>query len=353
MLRLIFYLSKIFIARWLVTIFGMVVLVGLLDSLANASAIAASSDQGSAFRYMALRAPILYDLVFLFSIMLALLLTYVSLIRRNELVAFQAQGLSVLAQIRALSPIVLIVSTASLFLIDRALPPSVQALNAWGIGEYEEGTVSEENPLWVNDNGMFIRMKGRIGLNTLTDLTFFQRDSTGYIERVTWTQRAVYNGQGWTLGPTDTLVVDNAQGPPPLLTVWKTSQTPLLIDKLAAEPRDLALSDLSAFASFRGSGSRPSVAYKVWHMKRLSLPFAALAMLLLAVPIMQRLGRRDTGTAELIMGVGISFLYMIVDGIIVTMGTNGALFPFLAATGASITLAAIGLYLWLRQEILA
>jgi len=76
-------------------------------------------------------------------------------------------------------------------------------------------------------------------------------------------------------------------------------------------------------------------------------------MLLLAAPIMQRLGRRDTGTAELIIGVGISFLYMIVDGIIVTMGSNGALSPSIAALGASVTLAGIGLYLWLRQEILA
>lgn len=354
MLRLMLYLSKIFMARWLVTIFGMVVLVGLLDSLANASAISASADQGGALRYMLLRAPIIYDLVFLFSVMLSLLLTFVSLIRRNELVAIQALGLSVFAQIRALTPIVLLISGASVLLIDRTLPPSVQALNAWGIGEYEEGTVSEDQPLWVNDNSLFVRMKGRDGLDVLKDLTFFHRDRDGYIERVSWARTATYNGsKGWTLEGIDTLTVDNAQAPPPPMTAWVTNQTPLLIDKLAAEPRDLALTDLSAFAAFRGSGSRPSASYKVWYLKRISLPFASLAMLFLAAPLMQRLGRRDTGTLELIIGVGISFLYMIIDGIIVTMGSNGALMPAIAALGASITLACIGLYLWLRQEILA
>ena len=113
MRRLIIYISKIFLARWLVTIFGMVVLVGLLDSLANASAIAASGTEGGALRYMMLRAPVIYDLVFLFSVMLALLLTFVSLIRRNELVAIQGIGLSVFAQVRALMPVVLVVSVAS------------------------------------------------------------------------------------------------------------------------------------------------------------------------------------------------------------------------------------------------
>jgi len=353
MLRLVFYVSKIFLARWVLTIFGMVVLVGLLDSLANASAIAASSGEGGALRYMMLRAPVFYDLVFLFSVLLALLLTFVSLIRRNELVAVQGLGLSVFAQVRMLAPVILLVSIASVFLVDRTLPPSVQALNAWGIGEYKEGTVSEDQPLWLNDNGLFVRMKGRVGLDVLTDLTFFHRDTEGYLQRVTWAKSANYTGQGWALESTETLVVDNAETPPPPIQDWVTGQTPLLIDKLAAEPRDLALSDLSAFAAFRGSGSRPSASYKVWWLKRLSLPFSALALLLFSAPIMQRLGRRDTGTVELIIGVGIGFLFMIVDGIIITMGSNGALLPSIAALGAPVTLAGIGLYLWLRQEILA
>ena len=127
--------------------------------------------------------------------------------------------------------------------------------------------------------------------------------------------------------------------------VWETNQTPFLIDKLAAEPRDLALSDLAAFASFRGSGSRPSVSYQVWRLKRLGLPFSAVALLLLAAPIMQRLGRRDSGTPELILGVGLTFIFMIVDGIMVTMGSNGAVPAFIAALGASIVIAAVGLYL--------
>jgi len=174
----------------------MVVLVGLLDSLANASSIAAS-EEGSALRYMILRAPVIFDLVFLFSLMLALLLTFVSLIRRNELVAVQGLGLSVFAQIRMLTPVVLIVSIASVFFIDRTLPPSVQALNAWGIAEYKQGTVSEDHPLWLNDNGLFIRMKGRTGLNVLLDLTFFHRDQAGYLQRVTWAEGATYNGADW------------------------------------------------------------------------------------------------------------------------------------------------------------
>ena len=352
MRRFIVYFSKLFLVNWLVVTFGMVALVGLLDSLANASAIAESTDQGGALRYVTLRAPIIFDQIFLFALMLSLLLTYVSLIRRNELVAVQGMGLSVFAQIRAIMPVVLGVSILAGIFIDRTLPPSVQALNAWGIGEYEDGTVSEEDPLWVNDDGLFVRMKGRIGLETLTDLTFFHRDKAGYLQRVTWAKRAHYANKSWTLEGIETVTVDNADAPPPAISKWETSQTPQLIDKLAAEPRDLAVGDLASFASLRGSGSRPSAAYKVWRIKRLSLPLSGLAMLLIAVPIMQRLGRRDTGTIQLVIGVGISFLFMIFDGILTTTGATGSFAPIIAALATPLVLAGAGLYLALRQEVL-
>ncbi|MEL6325037.1 MAG: LptF/LptG family permease, partial [Pseudomonadota bacterium] len=324
-MRLGLYVSQIFLMRWLVTVFGMVVLVGLLDSLANASEISASGMDGGALRYMQLRMPIIFDQVFLFTLMLAILLTYVSLIRRNELVAFQSFGLSVLAQVRAFAPAVLGVALFAALVIDRLVPPAVQALNDWGIGEYGGQIFDGDDKLWLNDRGLFVSIEGRSGLNTLTGLTFFQRNEDGYVDGVTWADRAEYAGGSWELEGLSSLTVEGAPDEWQPLTEWDTAQTPLVIDKLAAEPRDLSIADLQDFARLRGSGSRPSAAYRVWYLSRVSLPFSALALLLVAAPIMQRLGRRDSGTGALIVGIGITFLFMILDGITKTLGAAGAL----------------------------
>ena len=353
MWRLGLYISRIFLARWLVTAFGMVVLTGLLDSLANASEISSSGRDGGAWLYMRLRMPIIFDQVFLFTLMLALLLTYVSLIRRNELVALQSMGLSVLAQVRYLAPAVLGVAGLAMFIIDRWVPPSVQALNDWGIGEYGGQIFDGGEKLWLNDNGLFVAIEGRDGLNALTGLTFFQRTEDGHVEGVTWADRAEFQGDHWTLEGASALLVEGAGPLQSPLPRWDTKQTPLVIDKLAAEPRDLSLADLQELASLRGSGSRPSAAYRVWRLARLSLPFSALALLLVAAPVMQRLGRRDSGTGGLIAGIGMTFLFMVIDGIAKTMGAAGALPVIPAALFFSILLAGIGLYLWLRQEVLA
>lgn len=352
MLRLIVYLSQLFLSRFLITAIGMVVLAGLLDSLANAPEISASGRSWGPLVYVWLRMPIIFDQIFLFALMLALLLTFVSLIRRNELVALQGVGLSIFAQIRALAPIVFGICVISTIYINRVLPGSVQALNDWGIAEYEGGNVSRDEPLWINDANLFVRLNGRSGLNILTGLTFFQRGPDGHVLGVTWADQATYNGTNWALDGISSLTVDGVDRPPQALVVWDTTQTPFTIDKLAAEPRNLSMQDTRAFASFRGSGSRPSASYQVWYFKRLILPASGLAILLLSAPLMQRVGRRETGTAALILGVGIGFLFIMIDGIFATTGSNGALTPFIAAIGPTAILAGAGLYLWLRQEIL-
>jgi len=110
------------------------------------------------------------------------------------------------------------------------------------------------------------------------------------------------------------------------------------------------MADLLDLAALRGSGSRPSAAYRVWHLSRLTLPLSALALLMFAAPVMQRLGRRDSGTGALIIGIGVTFLFVMFNGIAITMGAAGALPAIPAALFFTVLIGGVGMYLWLRQE---
>ena len=359
MLKFFTYLSKIFLITWLMTVFGFLVLIGLLDSLANGGDIL-SGDGGfsNTFRYMMLRAPVIFDRIFVFTIVVAILLTFVKLIRQHELVALLGFGISVPKQIMLLTPVVLAAGFTSITFIDYAIAPAVRSLQAWGIGEYKVKNITPNNPLWLEDNRRIIRAEKRINYEELGNLEIYQRSETGQVEDVLWAEKAVYKAPNWELVGVQSLPIKGAEGDPrmPLRSaapeIWETAQTPMTIARLAAEPRDLSLSEMRQFKKPGNSGSKPRFAYSFWHAHRMTRPLAAWILLLCAVPMMQRTGRQDTGDKALIIGISMGFIFLIIDGAMATFATSGGIGVTSAIAGPLIVFTLLGSYLCLKAESL-
>lgn len=359
MLKFLSYLSKMFISTWLTTVFGFLVLIGLLDSLANGSDILAGGGGFiDTFKYMGLRAPVIFDRIFVFTIVVAILLTFVKLIRQHELVALLGFGISVPKQLMLMTPIVLATAFSSITIIDYTIAPAVRALQAWGIGEYKARNITAEKPLWLEDKGRIIKASKRFNYNTLGDIEIYTRSETGAIDEVLWAERATYEGDNWTLEGVEVLTVKGADGAPreakkdmnPRL--WDTRQNPKSIARLAAEPRDLSMSEMRNFSKRGNSGSKPRFAYTFWHAHRITRPLAAFVLLLVAVPLMQRTGRQDTGDKALIIGLAIGFLFLILDGAMATFAASGGM-PVPAAIAMPIVLfGLVGSWLCLKAESL-
>ena len=359
MLKFLSYLSKTFLTTWLMTVFGFLVLIGLLDSLANGGDIM-SGEGGFAdtFRYMMLRAPVIFDRIFIFTIVFAILVTYVKLIRQHELVALLGFGISVPKQIMLLTPIVLSAGFSSITIIDYTIAPAVRSLQAWGIGEYKIKNITPKNPLWLEDNGRIVRAEKRISYEELGNLEIYKRSDTGQVEDVLWAEKAVYKGDMWELKGVQSLPIKGADGEPRLplrsgkTEIWETAQTPMTIARLAAEPRDLSMSEMRQFKKPGNSGSKPRFAYSFWHAHRFTRPLAAWILLLCAVPLMQRTGRQDTGDKALIIGITMGFIFLIIDGAMATFATSGGMGVTGAIAGPLIVFALLGSYLCLQAESL-
>ena len=353
------YLTKTFLFAWFTVVFGFLFLIGLLDSLASSGDIMANNGTFTdTFRYMFYRAPVIFDRIFIFTIVVAILLTFVKLIRQHELVALLGFGISVPKQFALMAPSVFLAALASIFVINTAMPPAVRALQAWSIGEYKVKNVTEDNPLWMEDAKMIIRAAGRPNMNTLSNLEFFRRSETGQVSKVTWAERADYMDSGWLLSGVQTLFIDGAEGEQRQAVreggenIWTTNQTPDTIARLAAEPRDLALADMKTFQTQGKSGSKPSFAYAFWYWHRLTRPLAALILLLCAVPIMQRTGREETGDKALIIGITMGFMYLIIDGAMATFAASGGVAPVWAITLPLLAFGLGGLHMCLKTESL-
>ena len=353
------YLAKMFFSTWITTVFGFLVLIGLLDSLANAGDILA--DGGGfidTFKYMGLRAPVIFDRIFVFTIVVAILLTFVKLIRQHELVALLGFGISVPKQLLLMTPVVLATAFSSITIIDYSIAPAVRALQAWGIGEYKVKNITAENPLWLEDNGRIIKASRRIDYNTLGDLELYDRSETGAVSEVLWAERATFEGENWTLEGIHTLTIKGADGEPRKAKaeiyprLWQTRQNPKSIARLAADPRDLSMSEMRNFSKRGNSGSKPRFAYTFWHAHRITRPLAAWILLLVAIPLMQKTGRQDTGDKALIIGLGMGFLFLILDGAMATFAASGGMAVPAAIATPIVLFGILGTWLCLKAESL-
>ncbi|MGB0906711.1 MAG: LptF/LptG family permease [Maricaulaceae bacterium] len=360
MLRFLTYLSKSFLSTWFMVAFGFLVLIGLLDSLANGGDIVANDGTfADTFRYMLYRAPVIFDRIFLFTLHVAVLLTFVKLIRNHELVALLGFGISTTKQVALLTPAVVGASIASIIIINLAMPPAVRALQAWGVGEYKIKNVTPDNPLWMEDGGRIMRAANRYDINTLGQLELFERsEETGKISSITWADRAEYIDGNWELSGVQLLNIEGSDGEPRAALrlngprQWETQQTPQSIARLAAEPRDLALSDMSVFGEKGNSGSKPSFAYGFWYLHRITRPVGAFILLICAAAIMQRTGRQDTGDKALIIGITVGFVFLIIDGAMATFATSGGIAIGWAIAFPLAIFGLAGAFLLLRTESL-
>ena len=358
MLKFAAYLSKSFFSVWIGCVFGFLILIGLLDSLANGGDILANGTFADTFRYMFYRAPVIFDRIFVFTLVVAMLLVYVRLIRNHELVALLGFGISVPRQFGLLAPVVLAASILSIIVINFAMPPAVRALQAWGIGEYKIKNVTSSNPLWLEDGDRIVRAASRPGYNALGNLQIFTRNEQGSVVEAIWAERALFDGEEWSLYGIEVLPIAGAEGevrsakPLPDEMAWDTKQSPNSIARLAAEPRDLALKDMRNFREKGNSGSRPSFAYAFWYLHRLTRPLAALILLLCAIPIMQRTDRQDNGDRALIIGLATGFVFLIVDGAMATFAASGGTGVIWAISFPLALFALIGAFLCIRTESL-
>lgn len=346
--RLTRYLSLLFLQRLVVVALALVALLGVLDALSNADKLPAGAGFEGQMRYMWLRLPALFDRIVVFAFLLAALLTYASLFRRNELVSISASGISVFGQMRTLAPVVFVAGVVSALAIDIAAPPSSRALQAWlGAGALQEDAQTPEK-LWLSDGPLLIELSS-MQKDELSGITIFERNAEGAVVSVTMAETARPADGGWQLSNTSQRRFDGDA--PREMSFWPSPQTPDSLQLLLAPPRDLAISNLLALSEMRGSGSRPSGAYLLWALNRILLPVTAIGFLFLAVPIMQVYGRRSNADLAVAAGVAAGFVYMVVDGILKTLAENGSLSPVLAVTFPILVLFCASLWLALDREV--
>lgn len=326
-----------------------------LDLLANAKDVQAlrPGDSGILLDYVIHRAPSVISNYMGISILLAMLLALTELSYRNEMVAVWAAGLSPFRILLMLLPLAFLAGGLQFVLSDTAIPATSPQLREWGIGDYgaDKLKVGEKDPIWMRAGPDILRADTANAESTkLGGVIIFRRDASGLLREQVYAKRAELAGGRWTLSDVLVYYRDNLEPSQLETLVYSGALRPAQAGARSGAPEDMSLAELSFFIQNKGFGIRPVWVYETWAHKRISLFFSGLLMMALCIPLAARF-RRGGGLGLLFAaGVGMGFLYFIVDGISLTMGELGFVSPWLAAWFPIAAFGALAAVLTLRAE---
>ena len=341
--------------RFIAILIGISIFALSLEVLTHAKELQALRP-GSAsilLEYFLYRAPAVLANYMSISLLLAMLLALTELSYRNEIVALWAAGLSPARMIVLLLPLAFLAGGAQFLLRDRAIPATIPQLRTWAIGDYgrEKLKVGERDPIWMRSGADILRAGSANADSTeLKDVIIFRRDESGLLREQIYADTATLTDNRWTLKPVLIYYRDNLTPSRLDTMVYSGSLKPAQAGARSGEPEEMSLTDLGYFIENQGFGIRPVWVYETWHQKRISLFFSSLLMIALCIPLASRF-RRGGGLGVLFaIGVGLGFLYFVIDGISLTMGELGFVTPWLAAWMPLIAFGLLAAVLTLRAE---
>jgi lipopolysaccharide export system permease protein len=353
------YLAKMFVVRILAVLVMLVLVLLALDLLSATGKILAAPGNGQAeiLQYAGLRLPQLVSRFLPYSVLLATLITLVTLNQNSEVVAMKAAGLSAH---QVLSPLLLtaaLVSLGSFAFNERVVTRANATLKAWESAEYgpippaQTGGVRSSVYLIDGDNILTAATLTGTGENiVLTGVTWYARAPGGIIREQIRSARATYAGPGWRLESPVKFDVAGAVTERPAAVVVGQTLTPDRIMLQSIDPDAQSFWELShSIDTYAAAGrNTDEMRAKWWH--RLSGPLSALLMPLLGSIAAFGLARSGQLFVRAIIGMALGFAYFVVDNAALAMGSFGGYPPLLAAWAPFVLFLLLGETVLIRTE---
>ncbi|MFM7347989.1 MAG: LPS export ABC transporter permease LptG [Erythrobacter sp.] len=357
---LTFYLARLFVVRILAVLVMLVLVLLMLDLLSESGDILAYAGNGQAeiLRYASLRAPQLASRFLPYSVLLATLITLVTLNQNSEVVAMKAAGLSAH---QVLAPLLLtsaLVSAISFGFNERIVTRANTTLDAWAAVDYgpipkAQGPSGVRSNLYLIDGNNILTAAALSGSGrdiVMTGVTWYARAPGGIIREQIRSPRATYAGPGWRLENAVRFDVAGAvtERLPTLVVGQNLTPERIMLQSVDVDGQSFWELKNSIDAYEAAGRNTDEMRAGWWH--RLSGPLSALLMPLLGSVAACGLARSGQLFVRAIIGMALGFAYFVVDNAALAMGSFGGYPPLLAAWAPFVLFLLLGETVLIRTE---
>lgn len=345
-MTLTWHLSRAVFIRILAVTLALGGLALALDMVESASKVLARTD-GGLLRYILMRVPMILAAVAPVALIVGPVLTFLTLAGRSEFTIYRASGVTTYRMLLSLAPLAAVLGAGLFVLNDRVVPTMEGRLISW----LESREAATAGAFWAHSaKGVAQADASTPGGDLLVGLDVFETDARGLMTARITAKVARFRDGEWILNGATRLVPGQGGAKDFSGEIWDTPLTPANVRALAAPGRSVAGNIAGKVLQGDWAGNRADSFYRMRVLRGYASTLLPVLMILLAAPA--AFGSRRAGGMGR-MGAGavvLGFGFLLIDGMMSSLGETGAMPPYLAAFGATALFAAIGGYALVTLE---
>lgn len=349
------YILKLFLLYMLA---GVLVFVTLFLTVNVMSFAVQNPDASptSLLKYHGYNLPlVIYQLIPVATLM-ATLFTLNTLNRTNELTALYSVGMGLA---RIATPILIsvtVISVAAFFLADQVLPRMLQKRNYVEYVEIKKrpGLYStvKTNKIWFRTENILFNIKTLNPDGKAQGITLYYFDPSWNLTQLIAANEVEMKGNLWDLKK-GLVTLFAAESSFPLTKSFDVKTITMNedlkdIQSTANSSEIMSLSELSRFIDRNKEAGLETLRYEVDYHAKFGFAFAGLVMSLVGVPFSVSRTRSGGIFINLVICLGVAFLYWVSYSSSLTLGSHGVLPPVVAAWGPNILAALVAVFLLKR-----
>ncbi len=357
------YMAKMFLLRFAAFLLLLTLVIQSLDLINESDKILVVPGAGYASlgKYMLWRIPQLASLFAPFAVLLATLLTLMSLNQNSEIIIMKASGLSAHQLLRPLFFAALFVAFGHFIFNELVLVPSTAKLSAWQATNYgAKPAESADMPkaIWIMDGNNIVhaqdvRQEG--GQLVLDHLIVFARQPANQgrgfsLVSLTRANTARLVNDNWQLFDVHHTDVAHLKTTQKSLETWQTRIPPERFMAVAVNPKQVNFMVLQSAIHNLQTGKQTRDVLTAALNHKVTGPLSAVLMPLLGAVAAFGVARSGKLFVRLVAGLVIGFSYFVTDNFMVAMGQFGTIPPVLAAWAPFILFFLIGEAILLNSE---
>jgi len=295
------------------------------------------------------------------AVLIGTLYALTTLARHSEITVLRASGLSNRGLLQTLLKLGTLFVVLTFFFGEVVAPPAEKAAQQLRLRAMSSMVAQEfRSGLWVRDEKAFINVRDVQPDVSLQDVRIYEFDDRFRLKVISEAQRGVYQeGQGgaegqWRLFNVVQTYFETERAKVVKLDEmdWKSALTPDILSILLVVPEKMSIVSLYQYIQHLSENKQKTERYQIALWKKITYPFSALVMMLLALPFGFLQNRSGGVSLKVFAGIMLGIGFHMLNGLFSSLGAINSWQPIMSAITPSLLflLGAAGMLWWVERR---